>query len=246
MTTSAASRRIIACADCGTVLEDATALVDELNEEIALRDRELGQARVQIARLRKAQSKGLEHDPRYAEAQDVLNTWRLLCAPKAKELGGKRLRVTLERLHGGYSAADLSLCVVGYSRFPYVVDAQRSAVGSPDQRYVDPETIFATPKRVEKGMELAAADARSYVPGSLLTHVPWRSVWRANRKLIVDSLTAEFGGAVNEDGVMMWPCPRCREGIAPLRVFSSPGGRLAVCSACGLSDEELIKHVVRD
>ena len=145
----------------GEVDEEATARIAELRAELAeaLEDlagveRELRGKRSTITRLRAEQGAAVRSSPRYEPAMHVLQEWKRLCAPRAKELDG-RAELVIARLEGAYSEDDLKTAIAGYAAFPFVVEGRRSTRGQPAQRFVDAELIFRDARHVDAGLTLA-------------------------------------------------------------------------------------------
>lgn len=232
----------VACIDCGSVHAGATDLLSQLRDDVHGLERDLRVKRAAIKRLQAEQDEALRASPFYADAQAVLERWRELCAPNAKELGGKRLELAIARLRGKYTRAELELSILGYSRFPYVTDKGRAPDGKPNQWQADAEQILRSPKMVEQGWRLAKRQV-SAAPTNL-AEIPWRKVRRENRRAIVAYLTKRFGGGI-EDGYdfMAWPCPRCDNAPASTLRVAAEGSSLAylvTSSCCGLSDEQML------
>jgi hypothetical protein len=142
---------LIACDDCGCLNHQAMAL----REQLELAERDLRYARVEIAKLKDERAQSPKASPHYSDAMEVLGYWKQLCAPRTKELNGKRLEKAIARFNGGYDMAQLKLAVFGYSRRPYVTVGGRSSKGLPVQRHVDAELIFRDAKHVDAGIEMA-------------------------------------------------------------------------------------------
>lgn len=273
---------------CGQLDEEATAELTRLrqalyaeeakNEELTVnyetaKDLLIGKARQNKA-LQSQQAKDPKAHPHYRVAMRVLTEWKRLCAPRAKELNGPRLKNVLARMDHGYTEDDLMKCVRGYARYPFVVDGRRVPVGPADKRYVDAELIFRDAKRVDAGIAMdenggAGGSQRRPdmgLPPSVLGALDWRTVQRANYKMLKAALTREFGSGLLEDGYMVpflaFPCPRCHPEAAasnkrtaiedalattPLTLeLHDPGGTYLVrCSQCGL-DEGLLLRALKD
>lgn len=232
----------MACTECGAVHAGAGELLAQLRGDTEGLERDLRSKRTQIKRLQAEQDEALRASPFYPDALAALGRWRDLCAPTAKELGGKRLELAIARLRGRYTRADLELSFLGYSRFPYVTDKGRSPDGKPNQWQADAEQILRSPKMVEQGWRLAKRQAPA-APTNL-SEVPWRKVRGENRRAIVDYLTKRFGGGI-EAGYefLAWPCPRCDNHPAcTLRVVSASASLSYLVSAtcCGLNDEQML------
>ena len=145
----------IGCPQCGAYLEQVTRERNELLQRIEDVQTELAVKIGTIRRMRGEQVRKPEESPHYAEAMELLEYWRQLCAPKTRELKGPRLEKALARLNGGYDVANLKLAVFGYSRRPYVTIGGRSAKGLAMQRHVDAELIFRDAKHVDMGLAIA-------------------------------------------------------------------------------------------
>src|SRR6516162_4237235 len=85
----------------------------------------------------------------------VLRSWQELCMPSAQELETDRLRTTIARMNGGVTEDRLLKAVLGYSRYPYVVNKQRVREGPREAWYADIKTIFGTSIKVDRGVRLA-------------------------------------------------------------------------------------------
>jgi hypothetical protein len=131
------------------IIEDQKGQFDALSHRLAQTER-------QLQRLKGEGDKRLRTHRLYPKAAHVLQNWQQLCYPQARELeGGERLKNVIDRLTGGHTEAELMRSTFGYSRFAYVVNGRRMAVGTPAQRRVDAELIFRDPKRVADGLALA-------------------------------------------------------------------------------------------
>jgi hypothetical protein len=157
------------CGECGMDVEHVSAAlqekdrriavleeqVDVLKEDVRNAEGELRGKRAQIKRMKVQQDAALRASDHFEAAMDVLEKWRELCSPNARELGGKRLANVIDRLRGGYTASELKESVWGYSLKPYVVDGKRSHTGSPDDWYADAELIFRDATKVDAGLAIA-------------------------------------------------------------------------------------------
>jgi hypothetical protein len=198
-----------------------------------------------IQRLRTGDEYQAAHSPYYETAMRVLNRWRRVLAPGARELGGKRLVHCVARLNGNYSELELDHAVDGYGHFPYIVNKQRSPIGRPTQWCADAEFIFRNAKNVEQGWRLAEQQT-AQIPPSVLETVSWRYVRDLNRRAIVVYLTECFGRPLDDgNGYLDSPCPRCDDGRGVvMRLRIAPGlSYLANCSNCGLSDVQLLEMI---
>lgn len=136
---------------------EAGTLVSSLLDRIANLEHELNIKRAHIKRLKAEGDSQLKASKHYKPAVAILEYWRDLCHPEARELTqGERVRKVVARLAGGYTEEQLKECVEGYSKFPYVTDRKRrSKTGTPAQRYIDAELIFRDAKHVDQGIALA-------------------------------------------------------------------------------------------
>ena len=239
MTASAVDQQF-ACEDCGTPNLSITALVKRLRDEVRLRDTEIGRARAQLAKLRGEQAKALTADPKYREAFAVLTLWQELIMPSAHEITGPaRLRPTLARLRH-FSMEEMCECVRGYAAFPFVVNGERVATGTKKQWYADVDTIFANPKRVEKGIELAKRVEGIRV--AIAKAETWSSVLIRQHAQIVKALSAEGPLAISGG----YECPCCgREGTVRVAagIDGLYNGRLAYCVACDIDEGDLLAMI---
>lgn len=150
------------CPECGAVLSGLPSMLASRDEQIEIQrediqnlERELRTKRGQIRKLREDQDAALRDSPQYEAAMEVLTFWRKMCAPKARELSGKRLEAVMARLRGGYAAAELKQAIVGYAARPYVTQGRRTATGASDDLHVDAELIFRDAKHVDLGIRMA-------------------------------------------------------------------------------------------
>jgi hypothetical protein len=148
----------VVCAACGVQDLEATKALADAQERIRGLENELAAKRSQITRLRGDQDSQQRGSPFYEAAMRVLEKWRELCMPTARELEGERLKITLARFNGGEIEERLMKCVEGYSRYPYTVNARRVRTGPKDAWYADISTIFRNAGRVDKGIRLAELD----------------------------------------------------------------------------------------
>jgi hypothetical protein len=258
----------VVCDACGVVHAEAT-------ETIAMLERKRTALDTRISKLQADQDTKVRNHPKAAAAREVLEEWGRLLAPRAKELLSiERLKPTLARLDGGWTVEELKLCVLGYSRQPYVdSEGHRSSQGTAKQKHIEPDLIFRDAKHVESGLRMADDTAPQQPTVATIAQLPWRKVWAANRHLIVQALTRQFGqgfrpmdSAANH---LLWPCPRCvklgndayetkrvsttdatDEQIAygrylgtPLEVHSEVGGPICDCRVCGLSEAPLLEAI---
>jgi hypothetical protein len=145
----------------GQLQDRVVALVDQntvLEEDLATMTRLMLGAKAEVKRLRKDQDRALKNDARYRDgsAKTVLEHWKKVCAPSAKEIESpRRLEPTLARLHGGYSVAELCRCCDGYALKPYVVQGRRTHEGPKDDWHADVDLIFRDAKHVDNGLAIA-------------------------------------------------------------------------------------------
>jgi len=245
--------QVVFCADCGLVHGEATALLEETQAIASEAQQHLQhieeERRIQRDRIHKLQREAYErakNSAHYLVAREVLERWRELCHPKARELeGNHRLEHCVARLKGGYKQDELDRSVDGYARFPYVVEKRRSPIGPPSRWYADAELIFRTPGHVNTGIRLAG-EQHADIPYALLSMVPWQRVRELNRRTILSYLRRRFGGLVEEDGYVYSPCPRCDDGTAmrtPLVVAPASLHYLVECRSCGLDEARLLSSL---
>lgn len=169
---------LVVC-DCGAIHEEASreihqlrGQVSELTDEVAENEHTIKRVNKEAnnyerkwRRLRKEADQQLKAHPLFMVSMEVLEYWRELCHPNARELEGERCRKVIARLEGKpkpYSKDELKRCVYGYSHFPFIVNGRRSPAGSPGQRYIDAELVFRDPKHVDQGLAMAdEADRRA-------------------------------------------------------------------------------------
>jgi hypothetical protein len=152
---------------CGSPVDHhrLTTIIEEQKQQLLTMTKLLTDKERQLQRMKGDGDKKLRSHRHYPVAMRVLQDWQRNCYPKARELeGGERLKNVVDRLQGGHTEEELFASIAGYSRFPYVVNGRRMAVGTPAQRRVDAELIFRDPKHVADGIALAAeADRRDQV-----------------------------------------------------------------------------------
>lgn len=159
--------RLMVAMDEAETLGRAVAVRDEmietLREDVANLERDLRGKRAQNRRLRAEQDEKTRNDPLYPQAIEVLQHWKAVCSPKARELGGKRLENVLARLRGKHTVEELKRCAEGYALKPYVVGGKRSPIGPKDDWHADAELIYRDAKKVAAGIAIAdqADDLRS-------------------------------------------------------------------------------------
>ena len=140
-----------ACPHCGCVIEG---MVPE--EDLNNAEKDLRVMRTKVTRLETDARKRAEQHKHYEDAMEVLEYWKECCAPRTRELNGKRLSHCLARFDGGYDKLLLKRSVYGYSRRPYVTEHGRQEQGARGQRHVDARLIFSDAEHVDKGLEIAA------------------------------------------------------------------------------------------
>jgi hypothetical protein len=157
------------CEGCGCINEGAAATIEYLTDELDKRDqritellgdrenleRDLRSKRSTIKQMRSDRDKLLTNDAQYDTAMGVLEHWKTVAAPNARELGGARLANCLARLHGGYLAEELKKSVDGYALKPYVVNGRRTHDGPKDSWVADAEFIFRNARNVDQGLRIA-------------------------------------------------------------------------------------------
>jgi hypothetical protein len=230
---------VVACADCGCVHQDATALVAQLRSDVANLELELRTKRRAIKGLQGDDAHKAQASPHYQTAMRVLGFWKNICLPTARELNGKRLDHCLARLTAGYDEQRLNEAVLGYSHYPFIVNNKRSAIGEPSQWAADAELIFRSAKFVDNGIRLAHSH-KVEIPASVLAQIPYRKVMECNRQAIIAFLTDRYGELLEEDGYLYSPCPNCPNGIAPLQIAPLGTSWVARCTACPLTAENLL------
>ena len=146
----------VVCAACGTIHDEATAMLEQLREDVAHLERELRGKRAALSRAQSDQLKSLAASPHYNAAIRVLAFWKVTLMPGAKEIASKkRLAPVIARMEGGYDEHGLNLCAMGYAQFPYVaVQGGRARSGSADRKFVDADLVFRDAKHVDQGLRL--------------------------------------------------------------------------------------------
>lgn len=133
--------------------------VDELRFTLENVNRECNAKANKIRRLQREEDLSLRHDPDFDTAMGVLEHWRKVCHPGARELaGGDRLRKVLARLHGGYTAEQLCRCAEGYAKRAYVVNGHRAAHGSKTDWRAEAELVYRDPDHVDYGLRAASLE----------------------------------------------------------------------------------------
>jgi hypothetical protein len=240
---------LIVCEDCGTLNERATALFSQIREDVQHLERELRAKRAKISRLEADRFAKLRKHKRFDDAIEVLEHWRAVCMPSAREIASEdRLTPVLARLSGGRTVEELKLCATGYARRPYVTKEGRASQGRPSEWFADAELIYRKDENVRRGIALAATTKTDPSPGTGdMERIPWKQVQLANRRLIVRALTKKFGDPYEDNGYLAWPCPRCdNHPMTTLRVAPVGMTWLADCSACGLNELLLIPAITED
>lgn len=140
------------CAHCGGLNPDVLQILAEKDEQIAGLERDLRGKRSQISRMTRDRLAELEAGPWGAAALRVLERWRELCMPNAKDIrSGGRLEACVARLRAGYGEAELIRACEGYAARPFIVNRRRVVEGPENARYVDAELIFRDEKHVQVG-----------------------------------------------------------------------------------------------
>ena len=149
----------------GQVDEEATEayaelqeLIDDLRIRVTGQDEELDKYRRKVMALQADQYTKLTASKHYEPAMRVLRSWQTLCQPTAKELETDRLKLVISRFNGGETEERLLKAVLGYSRYPYLVNWQRVRSGSKAQWKAEAEFVFRNAKNVEAGIRLAELD----------------------------------------------------------------------------------------
>lgn len=242
---SADARPIHICAACGVVSEDvlqAIAVRDEqiavLQDDVANAERELRSKRAQLKRARADQNALIRDDPNYDKAMDVLAHWKAVCAPAARELGGKRLDNVLARLRGRYTPEMLKQAADGYSFRPFVVNRTRAASGKPDEWYADAELIYRTASHVDTGIRIAKTEL-------LPKARPVVSTIAEARELILDELDSRFPATSIYDPQMEWwsaVCPVCVKGLT-LKIRTNSIMPWLWCEGCASDPKKIVKSL---
>jgi hypothetical protein len=154
-------RPLHVCAGCGALSEDVEralayrdSMIEQLGEDVANLERELRGKRARIKQLERNQDQQRMNEPVYDAAMEVLEHWKAVLSPKARELGGKRLDSVIARLKAGYTQTELMRCADGYALKPYVVDGRRTHDGPKDAWQADAELIYRDAKRVDNGLRI--------------------------------------------------------------------------------------------
>jgi hypothetical protein len=164
----------IVCRNCGelqdiadlvTTVKEQKAIIEEQKEQFEALAKLLANTKRSRDKLLGQQDRDMRKDELWPVVLRVLKKWAGLCYPEARELqGGERARNVFARLKAGFTEEELVRCAYGYSHLPFLVNGRRMAIGSPAQRRVDAEIIYADPKRVADGLAMAAeADRRQQV-----------------------------------------------------------------------------------
>lgn len=242
---------LVACEECGALNEGATALLSQTQRDLEGAERDLRGKRAQITRLEGERHEKLKKSKRFGEAMTVLRYWQEKLMPTAREIDSPdRLEAVIARLNGKYVVEDLKLCVDGYVKRPYVTKDGRSAHGTKAQWKADAVLIFSTPRHVDSGIAWANSGGPEFAVTGDLSRLSWRRVKYANRQLIVQALTEQFGAGLHDDFYQhtRWPCPRCNNDPACTLVVSDNTNLnyLAECSQCGLDDMRLIAAITEE
>jgi hypothetical protein len=140
------------------LLEDLAGHIERLREQLEAAAVMAAVAKASERRLHADQYEQLKESEYYADAKAVLEYWRDRCHPKAKELGGERLKLVVARLKGGHDRQTLMRCVDGYARRPYMVNYQWRAAGPKSRWYAKATIVFRDAEHVEQGVRLADED----------------------------------------------------------------------------------------
>lgn len=144
------------CHHCGAVDEELNRRLNELEHAVMRLGLDLARKQGLIARLRKIQVE--EHPPEYEDAMEVAEHWRRSCRPGAKELGGKRLRNTIDRLRAGHPKEDLLQAIDGYAARPNMRDYTRCRASEGGVRRDDLELIMRDEQHIQAGIDIAVAE----------------------------------------------------------------------------------------
>lgn len=224
------------CGECGCLLpkvQTALAVRDErietLLEDVENAERELRAKRAQIKALKRQQDQRAKSDPKYEDAMEVLEHWRMMCAPNSRELGGKRLENVLARLNNGYGVAELKLAANGYAARPYVVNGKRVSDGHKENWYADAELVFRDAQKVDAGIRMATMGASERTPSNTSMSIKEARVW------VLDRLDDLYPGMTLRDEQMGWwvsPCPVCQMAHLSLRVLDRNEKPWLFCTEC--------------
>jgi len=161
--------RAIIDLETGQIDEDLTGYVGELTRQLGIAERGRTVAESRYRQLRRETDSQLKKSPHYHAAMRVLDCWRELCHPGARELEGPRLRIVIDRMKAKppYTEDQLRHCVEGFAAFPYVISGHgRARHGTPAQKKVDVNLILGDAKHVDMGLAMyeESAQRRTEVP----------------------------------------------------------------------------------
>ncbi len=146
------------CTACGVLLEAESEQITELEETIKNQAVQPSRKQGEISRLKGERAEA--HPPEYADALEIAMYWREKVAPLARELEGERLRLTIDRLRGGYSKEELRRAVFGYSCRPHREYGKRLRMTEGGKWDADLETIMKSAKTVDVGICIANEEMR--------------------------------------------------------------------------------------
>jgi hypothetical protein len=178
--------RAIIDLETGQIDEDLTGYVGELTRQLGIAERGRTVAESRYRKLLRESDAQLSKNPYAGAAMRVLEHWRELCHPGARELQGPRLRIVIERLDPKrakppYSEEQLIHAIDGFAAFPYVIRGQgRSASGTPAQKKVDVALILGDAKHVDMGLDLREeSQRRATPPTAVISHIELGPMGRA-------------------------------------------------------------------
>ncbi|CAB4197851.1 hypothetical protein UFOVP1313_35 [uncultured Caudovirales phage] len=229
-------RDLFVCGECGCVLDDVKSALASRDEQISIlsddvlnAERELRSKRAQIKALKRDQDARLRDEPTYDKAMDVLDHWKSVCSPNARELGGKRLENVIARLKGQYTVAELKQAADGYAQKPFVVNSRRSSEGHRENWYADAELIYRDAQKVDAGIRMAQSVNEPRTPQNTTLTI------REAREWVLDQLDSRFPGAALYDKQMDWwvsPCPVCLRAHNSLKILMRDKKPWLYCDEC--------------
>jgi hypothetical protein len=138
--------------EAGEVLGAATQFMRELREENLALKNEMGAWVTKYRRAVKQHHAKVQNDPRWPEALEVLEHWRDVLSPGAKEFLGDRGQNVVDRLKAGHDVETLKRVIDGYAYVPYVAHGRRQPHGTGPQRKIDASLLFMDEKHVQMGL----------------------------------------------------------------------------------------------
>jgi len=139
------------CPQCGCVLpEDEKVRIME--DTVLALSNEIARKQAQIKRMQTERSK--RRPPEYDDAMEVAEYWREHLMPRAKELNGPRIQITIERLQHGYEKYDLLRSLDGYAIKPNVSSRGRCRVSEGGRRQVELSLLMRDAEHVDRGIDI--------------------------------------------------------------------------------------------